>query len=83
MRIAQALGGRRTSLLHPAEAAADFGTVAFVSRDVTGLSTKHRLVRRRRRPFYDVLRQRAACAGCTCTRPARTARSTRLCTHAA
>ena len=53
-RIAQALGGRTHELVHPDQAAATSAQVAFVSRDVTGLSTKHRIVPQTQ-AVYDVL----------------------------
>jgi phosphoglycerate dehydrogenase-like enzyme len=40
-RIAQVLEGRAHELVHPGHAQAAAADVAFVSRDITGLSTKH------------------------------------------
>ncbi len=53
-RIEQALGGRPHELVHPDEDAATSAQVAFVSRDITGLSTKHRILPQTQ-AVYDVL----------------------------
>ena len=53
-RIAQALGDRTYEIVHPDEDAATSAQVAFVSRDITGLSTKHRILPPTQ-AVYDVL----------------------------
>lgn len=52
--IAQALDGRAHALVTPAEDAARAAEIAFVSRDVTGLSTKHEIFPETQR-FYDAM----------------------------
>lgn len=52
--IARALDGRAHALVTPGEDAAQFAEVAFVSRDVTGLSTKHEVFPETQR-FYDAM----------------------------
>ena len=53
-RIQHALGDRLHELVHPDEDAATSAQVAFVSRDITGLSTKH-LILPQTQAVYDVL----------------------------
>ena len=53
-RIKQALGGRPYTLVHPDQDAANLAQVALISRDITGLSTKHRVLPQTR-AVYDVL----------------------------
>jgi phosphoglycerate dehydrogenase-like enzyme len=53
-QIREALQGREVVLLHPDTAEAATADIAFVSRDVTGLSTKHRILPDTQR-FYDAL----------------------------
>jgi phosphoglycerate dehydrogenase-like enzyme len=53
-RIGQLLAGRPHQLLPPGHPDAAQADVAFVSRDITGLSTKHRVLPDTRR-FYDLL----------------------------
>jgi len=52
-RLAETLGSAAHVLLSPAQAPADFD-IAFVSRDVTGLSTKHAVLPATQH-FYDLL----------------------------
>lgn len=52
--IAQALDGRAHRLVTPDDAEALSAEIAFVSRDVTGLSTKHEIFPATQR-FYDVM----------------------------
>jgi phosphoglycerate dehydrogenase-like enzyme len=52
--IAQALEGRAHVLLTPDDGAARAAEIAFVSRDVTGLSTKHEVFAETQR-FYDAM----------------------------
>ena len=52
-RLAETLGTAAHVLLSPAQAPADFD-IAFVTRDVTGLSTKHAVLPETQR-FYDLL----------------------------
>lgn len=52
--IAQALDGRAHALVTPHEDAALAAEIAFVSRDVTGLSTKHEIFPETQR-FYDAM----------------------------
>jgi len=52
--IAQALEGRAHVLLTPDDSAARGAEIAFVSRDVTGLSTKHEIFPATQR-FYDAM----------------------------
>ena len=56
--------------------------IAFVSRDVTGLSTKHEVLPATRASTTRCSARRA-CAGCTCIRPAPTGRCTWSCASAA
>jgi phosphoglycerate dehydrogenase-like enzyme len=53
-QIREVLQGREVVLLHPGAAEAATADIAFVSRDVTGLSTKHRILPDTQR-FYDTL----------------------------
>ena len=53
--IARVLGGRAHVLLAPEDADAARADIAFVSRDVTGLSTKHKVLPETQR-MYDALR---------------------------
>ncbi|WP_159912590.1 D-2-hydroxyacid dehydrogenase [Pantoea sp. 18069] len=52
--IAQALDGRPHALVTPGDSAALSAQIAFVSRDVTGLSTKHEIHPETQR-FYDAM----------------------------
>ncbi|MET1115226.1 MAG: D-2-hydroxyacid dehydrogenase [Comamonas sp.] len=52
--IAQAVDGRAHALVTPGEDAALAAEIAFVSRDVTGLSTKHEIFPETQR-FYDAM----------------------------
>lgn len=52
--IAQALDGRPHVLVTPGDGAARAAEIAFVSRDVTGLSTKHEIFAQTQR-FYDAM----------------------------
>ncbi len=65
-RVTEALGGASWLHVLPGDVATDFD-VAFVSRDVTGLSTKHEVQPATRCSTTRCSRHRA-CDGCTCIR---------------
>jgi hypothetical protein len=76
--LAEALGGRAHVVVNPG----DDADVAFVSRDVTGLSTKHRCCPTRS-SFTMPCAARHRCAGCMRIRRAPTGPCTASCAHAA
>jgi hypothetical protein len=76
--LAEALGGRAHVVVNPG----DDADIAFVSRDVTGLSTKHQVLPHTQQ-FHDACATRHRCAGCMRIRRAPTGPCTASCAHAA